>query len=300
MDFLYSKRMKQILIIAVAAITKILTTIYTRKFKEIMRNSNNEIMFVSSVAQSIFALFFREKRNIGASKSTILNSIIFFLHLKLNVVGLPLIKATLATILTQPRILVVCFLSVIFLKKRLKKFEIFGIILIIIGMMMKEEDDKTKTNTNHFFGCLLVFSSSILNGIALFNFDYFIRSSVVDTWDYFFVSQLSSTVLNILYSTFISFYFQQILFRDFFDPKFLFLSATFTFNIFSMITMSFNFDLIPRLITTLIIQIFGDFWADIVLDQKLKFYVIFKYFLCVAGVLFYQLGDIALKKLRGK
>lgn len=248
-------------------------------------------IYCSIIIISISFLMQKE-RNKGVLWPSFFVSLLFFISGQINFYFIPLLSPTYTTICTQPRLIMIYVLSLLFMKNKFRISNIIGISLIILSLVLISLE-KGGISKNHFLrNCFFVSLGSVFSGAAFFSFDYFIKAKVVCPYHYITISQMITLVLSALFLLFRKYLLQDVDFSVIKDGRFYLLATSYTMFSLCVFSQSFLFDMIPRILFGILVRTTADISTEFYYNKGLSLAVMTKYSICMLGVLIYQYNKI--------
>lgn len=192
------------------------------------------------------------------------------------------------TICCKTNTVVAFVLSFIFISRKIHYTQIIGLACIILAYVMISTSDQKKENqSNAPENIIMLTISSLSEGLAFFNFDYFIVENVIDFFHYAFLTQSFNLFFNIGEIAYRTWTKELILFKYCTDFKYYLLIASYTGISILWFVLSFTYDLVPRMLISAFLYTLSDFISQGMTNNR-QYHNIKWYLLCLAGILIYE------------
>lgn len=284
--------LKVFVLLPVFFLTSAFKSVINRRNQKICTEQAPEITAMTSVLIILISYFLMKKKNKKITLASISVAFLFFVASQLYFNSNSLLTPMVETICGKANILVVFILNFLFISKKIHVTQIFGLICLITSYLMISAGKKEPSFQMNELKYIFIYTlCSALEGLAFFDFDYFILEKIEDFFHYAFLAQSFNLLFNFFHLVYCYFNGKISLLKyasDFNYYKIIFLE----FGISALwFCLSFSYDLVPRTLISTVIRTLSDVSAEGYLYEW-KFDNMGWYFLCVAGVIIYQSKEI--------
>lgn len=243
-----------------------------------------------------FAFNFQKGGDRNIRLASLLISSLFFISTQINFVVAPRLNPIYSAICNQPKTVVVYLLSLMFLRNKFRITNVIGIGLIIASIILLSTNVESSPKQNGLASALVAALGSVFAGLAMFTFDYLIRSKNVCFYNYVFLTQMYTIGISLAFLL-----VKKLLWAQnstlsyayiFGNWKFYVLAVSYTALSVSMFVQSFVFTLIPRILVNIVTHTSANIIAQWVCNGCLERKILMNYLLCMVGVLVYQYSNI--------
>lgn len=244
----------------------------------------------SSAVLGALSFFLAGEKNEGILVRSFVETVLLFAAGQVRFHVAPKLSTMYESIFSQPRLIAVYALSVVFLENKIGIFRCAGIAAIIASLVLMALEKKEKQSANDApTNCALLASASCVSGFANFFFDFQLKPRIAHALHYVLVSKAWSLCLSVSYFGALSLLFESDL-RILCEPLFHATALSYTAMNIAMLFLFFLVGVASRTISLVLVHAL----CDIFLDWRVRgvsWSVLPKYLLCVAGVLVYRLED---------